>query len=152
MTRLSFAALGFALAAAAGCAGKAAGTTAAGAAPVSSAASATSKRSATTITAGELAESGAVNLYQAIQVLRPQWLRARPRTSMGSSGSRSGGASSVDATVVYLDQSKYGGLAALQQLTTGGVQELRFYDGVEATNRFGSGHTAGAIVVRMAKQ
>lgn len=152
MTRLSFAALGFCLAVTAGCASKAAETTEASATPVSGTPAAARTRNTNTITASELAESGAQNLYQAVQILRPQWLRARPRTTMGGSSSRTGGASTADATVVYLDQTKYGGLTTMQQLTPGGVQELRFYDGVEATNRFGTGHTAGAIVIRMAKQ
>lgn len=154
MTRIALAALGFCLAVTAGCASKAAETTTeASATPVSGAPAAAARtRNTNTITASELAESGAQNLYQAVQILRPQWLRARPRTTMGASSSRTGGASSADATVVYLDQTKYGGLTTMHQLTLGGVQEMRFYDGVEATNRFGTGHTAGAIVIRMAKQ
>lgn len=150
MTRSSFAALAFALAVTAGCASKSA-ETAAEATPVPATQSSV-RRSANTVTANELTESGAQNLYQAIQILRPQWLRARPRTTMGAASSRSGGTASADQTVVYLDQNRYGGLTSLQQLTTGGVVEIRFFDGVEATNRFGSGHTAGAIVVRMSKQ
>lgn len=152
MTRLPFAALGFCLAVTAGCASKSAATAEASATPVSGPAAAARTRNTSIITASELAESGAQNLYQAVQILRPQWLRARPRTTMGASSSRTGGGSTADATVVYLDQTRYGGLSSMQQLTLGGVQEMRFYDGVEATNRFGTGHTAGAIVIRMSKQ
>lgn len=150
MTRSSFAALAFAFASAAGCASKAAETTAE-ATPVSGTQPSV-RRNTNTVTANEITESGAQNLYQAIQILRPQWLRARPRTSMGAASSMSGGGTSADQTVVYLDQNRYGALPSLQQLTPGGVVEVRFYDGAEATNRFGSGHTAGAIVVRMTKQ
>lgn len=153
MNRLAFVAACVALVTSTGCGNKQAGTApAAEATPQSGTSAAARSRNGNTITAAELSEAGAQNLYQAVQILRPQWLRARPRTSMGAAGSRSGGASSADVTIVYLDQNRYGGLTALQQLTMGGVTEIRFYDGLEATNRFGSGHTAGAIVVRTSKQ
>jgi hypothetical protein len=34
----------------------------------------------------------------------------------------------------------------------GGVQEVRYYTASEATSRFGTGHTGGAIMVMMSKQ
>ena len=152
MTRSSFLLIGIAFVAA-GCASKPAETADVAATPQAANASVAgnARRNTNTITASELTESSAQNLYQAVQILRPQWLRARPRTTMGAASSRTGGATAADQTVVYLEQNRYGGLTSLQQLTASGVAEIRFYDGVEATNRFGSGHTAGAIVVRRSK-
>ena len=150
MFRFTNAAIGLALVATAGCSTRNAETAPVTEATAQSGTQSSVRRNANTITSQELAESGSQNLYQAVQTLRPQWLRARPRTSIAT-GSATGGASAVDQTVVYLDQNKFGGLQSLQQLTLGGVQEIRFYDGVEATNRFGTGHSAGAIVVRTAR-
>lgn len=109
---------------------------------------ASAKRSANVITADELSQSSAQNLYQAIQMLRPGWFRQRTRTSMGGTA-RTGGAN--DPLVVYLDNVRYGDVNSLKQLTTTGVTELRFYDPSEATNRYGTGHSQGAILVKQTR-
>lgn len=123
------------------------GTLVAGCASASStsgdqAAPAVTRRSANLITAAELNESSASNLYQAIQMLRPNWLRGRPRGSPGAGR---------EEVVVYLDANRYGGAASLNSLSLGGIVEIRYMDASEATNRFGTGHTGGAIVIRMTK-
>jgi hypothetical protein len=53
---------------------------------------------------------------------------------------------------VYLDSNRYGSLGSLRSLSLGGIQEVRYFGASEATNRFGTGHTGGAIVVSMSKQ
>jgi hypothetical protein len=53
--------------------------------------------------------------------------------------------------VVYLDSNRYGTMASLRQLSLGGVQEVRYYGASEATNRYGTGHTGGAILVMMSR-
>ena len=102
------------------------------------------RRTSDVITAEELEASSESNVYLAIQRLRPQWLRTRPRGSMRVSGPE-------PVVVVYIDATRYGTLSSLQSLTVGGIYEIRRYDASEATNRFGTGHTNGAIVVRMSK-
>lgn len=52
--------------------------------PVIAVAPAGARRSNDIITSVELLESGAQNLHQAIQILRPNWLRARPRAVVGA--------------------------------------------------------------------
>ena len=90
----------------------------------------------------ELTGTGATNVYEAVQRLRPQWLTSA-RIRRGGSG---------DELVVYLDSNRYGTLSSLQSLSLGGIQEVRYFGASEATNRFGTGHTGGAIVVSMSKQ
>jgi hypothetical protein len=80
----------------------------------------------------------------AVQRLRPQWLRARPRGQTRLAGAEAG-------IVVYIDATRYGSLNSLQSLAVGGIYEIQRYDASEATNRFGTGHTNGAIVIRMSK-
>ena len=98
-------------------------------------------RSSNAVTAEELASTGAVNVYDALQRLRPQWLTSS-RIRRGGSG---------DDLVVYLDSNRYGTMGSLRQLSLGGVQEVRYYGASEATNRYGTGHTGGAILVMMSK-
>lgn len=100
------------------------------------------RRRADVITADELAESGAADLYQAVQRLRPQWLRGSGARSLG------GGAGGV---VVYQNNAELGGIEALRGVGIGFAAELRFLDGSEASNTLpglGSRMVAGAIVVR----
>lgn len=130
-------ALGVALSAASGCASS--GTPS----PTAQSEATMARRSANVITAAELSQSGASNLYLAVQNLRPHWLRGRPR------GSLQGGAR--EEAVVYLDHNRYGNLNSLTQLSTGGVVEIRYLDASDATNRYGTGHGGGAILVVMSK-
>ena len=104
--------------------------------------SAPTHKSATSITAEEIATTPANNIYDAVQRLRPQWFTST-RIRGGAPG---------EELVVYLDGNRYGNLASLRQISVGGVQEVRYYNASEATSRFGTGHTGGAILVMMSKQ
>lgn len=115
------------------------------AAPTESRPAAQERRSTNVITAAELQNSSASNLYQAVQVLRPQWLRSRGPTSLGGTA-RTGGEGSQ--LMVYMDNTRYGNVQSLQSLSLQGVIELRYLDASEATNRFGTGHAMGAIVIK----
>jgi hypothetical protein len=93
------------------------------------------------LTREELAESGTTNLYDAVQRLRPQWLRG------GSASNFSGGGQGY---VVYQDNAMLGGLDALRQISVEFAYELRFVDGTTASNTLpglGSRRVSGAIVV-----
>lgn len=85
----------------------------------------------------ELRGVSATSVYTAIQQLRPAMLRQR--------GVRSG--SGEVAPVVYLDGQQYGGLRELANLSLTGVREVRYLSPADATQRFGTNHTAGAILV-----
>jgi hypothetical protein len=102
------------------------------------------RRNTNVITAQELSETGESNVYQAIEELRPQWVRGRSRASM-----REGGQSGD--VVVYIEGARIGNASALQQISINGVYEVQYLDAGEATNRFGTGHTSGAIIVRTQK-
>jgi hypothetical protein len=102
------------------------------------------RRNANVITAQELSQTGESNVYQAIEELRPQWVRGRSRASM-----REGGQSAD--VVVYIEGARIGNASALQQISINGVYDVQYLDASEATNRFGTGHTSGAIIVRTQK-
>ena len=91
------------------------------------------------IVSAELEEGEFTNVLEAVQRLRPTWLRPRGATStrtLGSSG-----------VVVYINNVRAGGLSRLESMPVDMVKELRYVDSREATFRWGTGHTGGAIEV-----
>lgn len=92
------------------------------------------------ITQEELERTDVSSLLQAIQRLRPNWLHSRGQVSITN---RSAG-----DPVVYLDETRLGGLTTLEQLSVTEIREVRRLSAGEATNRFGTGHAGGAIVAR----
>ena len=89
----------------------------------------------------ELAGSSAENALQAVRLLRPSMLRAR--------GGSSGDATGASNIVVYQDGVKLGGPGSLESISTISVREIRLINAGDATVRFGTGHTMGAILVTM---
>jgi hypothetical protein len=92
------------------------------------------------LTTEELARVNATNVYDAVQQLRPEFLRTRglmtpqnpdPQTAM-----------------VYVNGIRAGGLEALRALRVADVQEVRYLGPSDATTRYGTGHSGGAIEIR----
>ena len=48
---------------------------------------------------------------------------------------------------VYLDGFRYGGIESLRSISASDVAEVRWLSSMDATTRFGTGNTAGAIAV-----
>lgn len=85
--------------------------------------------------------TGATNLYEVVQRLRPRWLDAR-------GGERSFGLSTD--IVVYQDQTFLGDVDTLGQLSPNMAWELRWLDGTTASATLpglGSRHVVGAIIL-----
>ncbi len=85
----------------------------------------------------ELERTSATTAYEAVQRLRPDWLKKRGRGSFSRS----------EPIQVYVDDHHAGTLGALGQLPIGHVRSMQFLDGILATQRFGTNHGAGAILV-----
>ena len=95
-------------------------------------------RAADVITAAELATAAAHDAYGAVEQLRPTFLRARGQSSIGG------------ATVpinVYVNGLLMGDASSLRQLVVSEIKEIRYLSPSDATMRFGTGNSAGAIVV-----
>ena len=92
------------------------------------------------ITQEELATIDVQNALQAVQRLRPSFLQNRG----GASSSISQGPQDV---VVYVDQTKMGGPQALSQIPITDVKEIQHLSGTDATQRYGTGHGSGVIIV-----
>ena len=83
-----------------------------------------------------------INVHDVIRRLRPQWLRPRGRTTLAGQG--------PDQPVVYVDGARYGNsLADLQRMDPSQVVRIEWVEPINATTRFGTGHSAGAIMVEL---
>ena len=98
------------------------------------------RRNTDVITVDELATVGHYDLYAAINQLRPSYLVTRGVTSLGV-------ATAPEVIQVYVDGARKGDLQVLHQINASDVKEVRHLSATEATQRFGTGNTMGAIVV-----
>jgi hypothetical protein len=77
------------------------------------------------------------NLFDAVQALRSNWLQTRGTDSFIN----------PSQVWVYLDNVRYGGVQTLSSLSPQGVISISHYNGIDATARWGIGHSAGVIYV-----
>ena len=90
------------------------------------------RRSRNLITSEELTEVSEVGtVFDAIQRLRPNWLRGR-------------GTSSVR---VFVDGAPMGGTSVLRNYRVDVIRECRFISPTDASTRFGTGYGGGVIEV-----
>jgi len=89
------------------------------------------------ISAEDLAKVDVSDALQAIQRLRPQFLQTRGATSFQN----------PSELVVYVDGSRLGNVSTLRDIPANEVKEIRYLSATEATQRYGTGHASGAIVV-----
>ena len=85
----------------------------------------------------EIAKAGQADAFTTVQVLRPTWLQIHGRTSI----------SHQVPIQVYVDGSRVDGVSYLSQIPAGSIASIRHMDELEATNRYGLDHGAGAILV-----
>ena len=75
--------------------------------------------------------------FDAIEALRSNWFKTRGTDSFQS----------PSQVRVYLDNSSLGDTATLRTIAIGIIAYIRYFDGVEATARWGLDHGAGVIYV-----
>ena len=127
-----------AILAAAGCASSSGGSP--GATQQSSSTASRARGSRDIITQEELANSDVQTALDAVRRLRPNFLQ----THGGMSSSITQGGQDI---VVYVDNTRMGGPSALAQIPINDVKEIQYLSGTDATQRFGTGHGSGAILV-----
>jgi hypothetical protein len=99
---------------------------------------ATTEREATNVLSFEDVAAPYQTAFDAVNALRPHWLRPR------------GGRSSLmmtDRIQVYLDENHAGDVSALRGISMIDVATIRFIDGTAAAARWGLDHGAGVISV-----
>lgn len=88
----------------------------------------------------EISRSGATDAFTAIRMLRPVFLQSRGRTSILRQENTE--------PVIYLDDRLIGGLSMLRDIPANQVIEVRYFGPAQAQMRWGTGNSAGAILVR----
>ena len=77
--------------------------------------------------------------FEVVTRLRPSWLNTRQGSLTQSPGD----------IVVYVNEVRRGGRAALREVDRLQIAEIRRVRGVDATTRFGTDHEHGAILVKL---
>jgi len=92
------------------------------------------------ITNAELLSLPSSSLYDAVEKLRPHFLRSHGASSLG-------GGSGDDFATVYLDGRPYGDINSLRSLVPAQISGVRYYDAISAQQKFGITKGSGVIDV-----
>lgn len=84
----------------------------------------------------EIAETGAINAWDAVAALRPDWLQSTDR-------------SGAFRPVVYVDGERVGYVEHLRSIDASGVLRIRFMDSYEGLRRYGRDHSGGVFLVTL---
>jgi hypothetical protein len=88
-----------------------------------------------------------INALEAVQTLRPEWLEAAQAGSVAATQRTSSAASAETDIVVYVVDTRVGGVEALAEISIPELEELRMYEPTDAERRWGGAHPRGAIEV-----
>lgn len=99
-------------------------------------------RSSDMITAEEIQANPSPNTYELIRKLHPTWLRGRGVTSLRDPAA-------ANSIVVYLDETRFGGLESLRQLSTSGIRAIRYLSPASPGVRIQGNENAYVIQVLM---
>ena len=90
------------------------------------------------ITREDLETVSADNAMEVVSLMRPRWLRARPARTINDP---------TPVVGVVIDGRPRGSLDDLAQIRRENIQRISFMSASDATIRYGTGFTGGAIVV-----
>jgi outer membrane cobalamin receptor len=109
-----------------------------------STAEAQGRRNRNVITQEEVEKSMATDAYDLIQKLRPAWFTRRGVASGQATADAVGGMDDGVRVVAYVDGIRW---ADLSTLTVERIKEVHYLNASDATTKYGTGHTSGAIEV-----
>lgn len=95
------------------------------------------RRSRNLLDTRDLRQVETLNAYEAIRRLQPRWLSGRGQSVMVSP--------EREGVRVYLDGMYYGDAGILKRMSVRTIQEIRFLSAADATLRYGTGHSDGAL-------
>jgi hypothetical protein len=95
------------------------------------------------ITRDEIVGTNLGTAYEVVQRLHPQWLRSRGQVTLREEVDASG----AQEPIVYVNSARRGDLEELRNITVENVAEIFYYNGRDASFRFGAGHGSGVIQV-----
>jgi len=89
--------------------------------------------------AAEIREVAAGNAFEAVRLLRPEWLVQRGQSAFDDP--------ERDDIRAFLDEMEIGGVEALAVVSANVIQSIRFVDAAHASARWGARYTQGVIQV-----
>jgi hypothetical protein len=92
------------------------------------------------ITRAQIDATPSQDAFELVQRLRPEYLRERGQSSITRGPA---------LPVVYMDGVRRGGPEMLKTIRSSEIEEIRFISATDATTRWGTEHTAGAIEIKM---
>jgi hypothetical protein len=90
------------------------------------------------LTQADLLEHHFATAFEAVEALRPNWMQTRGANTLLTAQAQ---------VVVYLNDTRLGGVDTLKQITTPAIVAIRHFDGRAATARWGLDHGQGVILV-----
>ncbi len=100
-----------------------------------------SRTEADIITREQIEQQRFRNALEAVQALHSNWLNTKPKVLASASTTGQPG------VAVYVDETRMSGVSDLSEIEAQRIQYIRYYTPIEATQRWGIGHTEGAIQV-----
>ncbi len=97
----------------------------------------TARTDRSVITNAQIREHHFTNAYEAVQALHSNWLQAKTVDSFQN----------PSQVRVYVDNTSFGGVETLRNVAVATIREIRYFDGVAATARWGIDHGGGVILV-----
>ena len=76
------------------------------------------------------------NAYEAVEALHSNWLLLRPNSFLAQG-----------QVLVYMDNVRLGGISELRTISLMPIEYMEYFDAVQATTRWGVGHTQGVIYI-----
>jgi hypothetical protein len=89
------------------------------------------------LTHEQVLETRTTNAYEAVETLRSNWLRTRGIDSFSSPGQ----------VLVYFNETRLGGVETLRSIGLNDIGYIRYFDGREASARWGLDHGHGVIYI-----
>ena len=89
------------------------------------------------ITQQQVIETTSTTAYEAVQTLRSNWLETRGVDSFSTPGQ----------VLVYFNDTKLGGVQTLQSIASNTIGYIQYFNGTEASARWGLDHGHGVIYV-----
>ena len=99
------------------------------------------------ITREQITATNLATAYEVVQRLEPRWLRSRGAISLREAAEEEVNTFGIVGPVVYLNSARRGDIEELRSIMVESIREILYFNGRNASFRFGSGHGSGVIQV-----
>lgn len=99
------------------------------------------------ITREQITATNLATAYEVVQRLEPRWLRSRGAVSLREVAEEEVDTFGVVGPVIYVNSARRGDIEELRSIMVESIQEILYFNGRNASFRFGSGHGSGVIQV-----